>query len=137
MQNWFKRIKEVNQEMALINSTTTTELPIPLATEANRISIENLDARIKRAEKAIFDEACKEINERIEKGYLYAFFDAFTSVYHIDEKLNGNSIVAAMNDCINHLSTFGYAAKIVGGRNLEINWQYPKEITLNDIEWSI
>ena len=137
MWDWFKRIKEVNEEMALINSTTTTELPIPFATAAKEMSIDNLDRRIKRAEKAIFDEACESINERIEKGYLYTFFDAFSTVYRIDEKLNGDSITAAMNNCINHLSTFGYAARITGGRNLEVSWQHPKEITLNDIEWSV
>jgi hypothetical protein len=101
------------------------------------MSIDNLDKRIKRAEKAIFDKACKRINEQIEKGYLYTSFDAFTSVYHVDEKLNGDSITIAMKDCINHLSTFGYTAKIVDVRNLEISWQHPKEITLNDIEWSV
>ena len=137
MWDWFKRIKEVNQEMALVNSTTTTMLPIPFATAARQMSIDNLDKRIKRAEKAIFDEACEFINERIKKGYLYTFFDAFAPVYRIDEKLDKNSITVAMNDCINHLSTFGYTAKIVSDRNLEISWQYPKEITLNDIEWSI
>ena len=131
---WWNKQKE--QNMALTQATTT-ELPIPFATEAKRMSTENLDMRIKRAEKAIFDEACKFINERIEKGYLDTMFDAFSSVYRIDEKLNGDSITAAMNDCINHLSTFGYTARIVGGRNLEISWQYPKEITLNDIEWSV
>jgi hypothetical protein len=137
MWNWFKRIKELNQEMALISSTSTTELPIPFATEAKKMSTENLDVRIKRAEKAIFDEACECINYRIEKGYLHTTFDAFSSVYRIDERLNGDSITIAMNDCINHLSTFGYTAKIVDVRNLEISWQYPKEITLNDIEWSV
>lgn len=131
---WWNKQKE--QNMAL-TQVTTTELPIPFATEAKRMSTENLDMRIKRAEKAIFDEACKSINNRIEKGYLDTMFDAFSSVYRIDEKLNGDSITAAMNDCINHLSTFGYTARMVGGRNLEISWQYPKEITLNDIEWSV
>lgn len=131
---WWNKQKE--QNMAL-TQVTTTELPIPFATEAKRMSTENLDMRIKRAEKAIFDEACKSINNRIEKGYLDTMFDAFSSVYRIDEKFNGDSITAAMNDCINHLSTFGYTARMVGGRNLEISWQYPKEITLNDIEWSV
>jgi hypothetical protein len=137
MWDWFKIIKETNQEMALINSITTIELPIPFATEAKKMSVENLDARIKRAEKAIFDEACKRINERIEKGYLYTLFDAFSAVYRIDEKLDGDSMTIAMKDCINHLSTFGYTAEITDVRNLEISWQCPKEITLNDIEWSI
>ena len=131
---WWNKQKEQNMTLT---QATTTELPIPFATEAKRMSTENLDMRIKRAEKAIFDEACKSINNRIEKGYLDTMFDAFSSVYRIDEKLNGDSITAAMNDCINHLSTFGYTARIVGGRNLEISWQYPKEITLNDIEWSV
>lgn len=131
---WWNKQKEKNMALTQV---TTTELPIPFATEAKRMSTENLDARIKRAEKAIFDEACKFINERIEKGYLSTMFNAFSSVYRIDEKLNGDSITAAMNNCINHLSTFGYTARIVSGRNLEIDWQYPKEITLNDLEWSI
>ena len=131
---WFLKQKERN--MALTEATIT-ELPIPFATEAKRMSIDNLDARIKQAEKAIFDEACECINEQIKKGYLYTFFDAFSSVCHIDKKLDGNSITAAMNNCINHLSTFGYTARITGGRNLEISWQYPKEITLHDIDWSI
>ena len=134
MWDWFLKQKE--QNMAFTQATTT-ELPIPFATEARRMSTENLDARIKRAEKAIFKEACEFINYRIEKGYLYTTFDAFSTVYRIDEKLNGDSITAAMKDCINHLSTFGYTAKIVDVRNLEISWQDPKEITLNDIEWSI
>ena len=137
MWDWFKRIKEVNEEMALNNSITTTMLPIPFASAAKKMSIDNLDKRIKRAEKAIFEEACGFINERIEQGYLYTFFDAFAPVLRIDEKLDKNSITVAMNDCINHLSTFGYTAKIVSERNLEISWQYPKEIALNDIEWSI
>jgi hypothetical protein len=131
---WFLKQKERNM---VLTEATTTELPIPFATEAKRMSTENLDARIKQAEKAIFDEACECINYRIEKGYLHTTFDAFSAVYHIDEKLNGDSITAAMKDCINHLSTFGYTAKIVDVRNLEISWQCPKEITLNDIEWSI
>lgn len=131
---WWNKQKKQNMTFT---QATITELPIPFAIEAKLMSIRNLDARIKRAEKAIFDDACKSINERIEKGYLYTMFDAFSSVYRIDEKLNGDSITAAMNECINHLSTFGYTARIVGGRNLEISWQYPKEITLNDIEWSI
>ena len=134
MFSWFSK-KE--KEALMLTQATTTELPIPLATEAKRMSIDNLDARIKRAEKAIFNEACEFINARIEKGYLYTYFDAFAPVYHIDEKLDRNSIIAAMNDCINHLSTFGYTAKIVSERNLEISWQHPKEIMLNDIEWSI
>ena len=137
MWDWFKRIKEVNQEMALINSTTTTMLPIPFATAAKQMSINNLDKRIKRAEKAIFDEACEFINEQIKKGYLYTYFDAFAPVYRIYEKLDKNSIIVAIDECINHLSTFGYTAKRVCDRQLSINWQYPKEITLNDIEWSI
>ncbi len=131
---WFLKQKERNMAFT---EATTTELPIPFATEAKKMSTKNLDARIKRSEKAIFNEACEFINERIEKGYLYTFFDAFAPVYRIDEKLDNNSITAAMNDCINHLSTFGYTARITGGRNLEISWQYPKEITLNDIEWNM
>jgi hypothetical protein len=131
---WWNKQKEQNMTLT---QTTITEFPVPFAIEAKLMSIKNLDARIKRAEKAIFDEACKSINNRIEKGYLDTMFDAFSSVYRIDEKLNDDSITAAMNDCINHLSTFGYTARIVGGRNLEISWQCPKEITLNDIEWSI
>lgn len=134
MLSWFSK-KE--REALMLTQTTETMLPIPFATAAKQMSIDNLDKRIKRAEKAIFDEACGFINERIEKGYLYTFFDAFAPVYRIDEKLDTNSITAAMNDCINHLSTFGYAARITGGRNLEISWQHPKEITLNDIEWSV
>jgi hypothetical protein len=134
MRNWFSK-KE--KEALMLTQATTTELPIPFATAAKQMSIDNLDKRIKRAEKAIFDEACKCINYRIEKGYLHTTFDAFSAVYHIDEKLNGDSITAAMKDCINHLSTFGYTAKIVDVRNLEISWQCPKEITLNDIEWSV
>ena len=131
---WFSK-KE--KEALMLTEATETILPIPFATAAKQMSIDNLDKRIKRAEKAIFDDACEFINERIEKGYLYTRFDAFSTVYRIDEKLNGDSIAAAMKDCINHLSTFGYTAKIVDVRNLEISWQYPKEITLNDIEWSI
>jgi hypothetical protein len=134
MWNWFSK-KE--KEALMLTEATETTLPIPLATAAKQMSIDNLDKRIKRAEKAIFKEACEFINYRIEKGYLYTRFDAFSTVYHIDEKLNGDSITAAMKGCINHLSTFGYTAKIVDVRNLEISWQYPKEITLNDIEWSI
>lgn len=134
MWDWFLKQKEQNM---VLTEATETMLPIPFATEAKRMSIENLDARTKRVEKVIFDEACKKINERIEKGYLYTLFDVFTPVCRIDETLDNNSIIAAANDCINRLSAFGYTAKIVGGRNLEISWQYPKEITLNDIEWSI
>jgi hypothetical protein len=137
MWDWFKRIKEVNEEMALINSTTTTMLPIPFATAAKQMSIENLDAKIKRAEKAIFDEACGFINERIEKGHLAVGFDAFAPVFRIDDTLDKSSIIVAIDECINHLSTFGYTARRDGERHLIINWQYPKEITLNDIEWSI
>lgn len=137
MWDWFKRIKEANEEAALNNSMTTTELPIPLATEAKRMSIENLDARIKRAEKAIFDEACEFINAQIEEGCLLVYFDAIAPVYRIDETIDKNSIIVAINDCIHHLSTFGYTAQRVGDRQLSITWQYPKEITLNDIEWSI
>ena len=137
MWDWFKRIKEVNQEMALIGSITTRELPIPFATEAKRMSIDNLDARIKRAEKAIFDEACEFINARIEAGHLVISFDAFMPVYRIDDTIDKNSIIVAIDECINHLSTFGYAARRDGERHLSISWQYPKEITLNDIEWSV
>ena len=131
---WWRKQKE--QNMAFIEATTI-ELPIPLATEAKQMSIKNLDARVKGAEKVIFDDACRFINERIEKGHLHTSFDAFSSVYYIDERLDKDCITAAINDCINHLSTFGYTAEIVGGRNLKISWQYPKEITLNDIEWSV
>ena len=137
MWNWFKRIKEVNEEMALNNSTTTTELPVPFATEAKKMSIDNLDKRIKRAEKAIFEEACEFINEQIKDGYLVVYFDAFAPVYRIDDTLDKNSIAVAIDECINHLSTFGYTAQRVGDRQLSITWQYPKEITLNDIEWSV
>lgn len=135
MWNWFKRIKEVNEEMALINATTITMLPIPFATAAKETSIARLDKRIKRAEKAIFNEACEFINKEIEKGYLLAYFDFYTPVYRID-KLDINSIIAAGNDCIKHLEAFGYSARL-NGRYMEISWQHPKEITLNDIEWSI
>ena len=134
MLSWFSK-KE--REALMLTQATTTELPIPLATEAKRMSIDNLDARIKRAEKAIFDEACEFINEQIKKGYLLACFDAFAPVYRIDDTLDKNSIFVAINDCIHHLSTFGYTARRDGERHLSINWQYPKEITLNDIEWSI
>ena len=134
MFSWFLKQKEQNM---VLTEATETMLPIPFATAAKQMSIDNLDKRIKRAEKAIFEEACEFINERIEKGYLYTRFDAFSTVYRIDEKLNGDSITAAMKDCINHLSTFGYTAKIIDVRNLEISWQCPKEIALNDIEWSI
>lgn len=137
MWNWFKRIKETNEEMALVNSTTTTMLPIPFATEAKRMSIDNLDARIKRAEKVIFDEACEYINKRIKEGYLVVYFDAFAPVYRIDDTLDKNSIAVAIDECINHLSTFGYDARRTGERHLSISWQHPKEITLNDIGWSI
>ena len=133
-KRFVKKVKELDAEMELI---AYTDLLIPLATEAKKKSIKNLDARIKGAEKAIFDDACRFINEQIERGYLIASFDAFSSVYYIDEKLDTDCITTAMNDCINHLSTFGYTARIIGGRNLEISWQYPKEITLNDIEWSV
>lgn len=136
MWDWFKRIKEVNEEMALTEAPETM-LSIPFATAAKKMSIDNLDKRIKRAEKAIFDEACEFINEQIKDGYVVAYFDAFAPVYRIDEKLDKNSILVAINDCIDHLSTFGYTAMRVGERYLSINWQYPKEITLNDIEWSI
>ena len=134
MFSWFSK-KE--KEALTLTQVTTTELSIPFATAAKQMSIENLGVRIKRAEKAIFDEACQVINEQIEKGYLYTYFDAFTPVYRIDEKLDKNSIIAAINDCINHLSTFGYTAIRTGERYLSINWQYPKEIRLNDIEWSV
>ena len=131
---WWRNQKE--QYMTLTEATETM-LPIPLATEAKQMSIKNLDARIKGAEKAIFDNACRFINEQIERGHLTASFDAFSAVYYIDEKLDTDCIITAINDCIEHLSTFGYTAEIVGGRNLKISWQYPKEITLNGIEWSI
>ena len=134
MFSWFSK-KE--KEALMLTQATTTELPIPFATTAKSMSIENLDARIKRAEKAIFDEACEFINKQIKKGYLYAYFDAFAPVYCIDEKLDKSSILVAINECIDHLSTFGYTAECVDNRHLAINWQYPKEITLNDIGWNI
>lgn len=137
MLDWFKRIKEANEEMALNNSITTTELPIPFATAAKQMSIDNLDKRIKRAEKVIFDEACKFINERVKECYLVVYFDAFSPVYCIDDTLDKSSIIVAINDCIHHLATFGYTAIRVGERQLSITWQHPKEITLNDIEWSV
>ena len=136
MWDWFKRVKEVNEEMALINATTTTMLPIPFATSAKETAIARLDKRIKRAEEAIFNEACEFINKEIEKGYLLAYFDFYTPVYRIDERLGTNCIIVAGNDCIKHLESFGYSAKL-NGRYMEISWQYPKEIKLNDIEWSI
>ena len=77
MWDWFKRVKEVNEEMALINATTTTMLPIPFATSAKETAIARLDKRIKRAEEAIFNEACEFINKEIEKGYLLAYFDFY------------------------------------------------------------
>ena len=121
----------------VLTEATTTELPIPFAAEAKQMSIGNLDERIKRAEKAIFDEACEVINEKIKEGCLVVYFDAFAPVYRIDDTLDKSSIIVAINDCIHHLSTFGYTAQRVGDRQLSITWQYPKEITLNDIEWSI
>lgn len=134
----FNRFKKKKDENLIVSGTIEMNIiPIPLATIAKIQSVANLNERIKRAEEAIFNEACGFIHERIEKGYLYTFFDAFAPVLRIDEKLDKNSITVAMNDCINHLSTFGYTAKIVSDRNLEISWQHPKEITLNDIEWSI
>lgn len=136
MWNWFKRIKEANEEMALINATTTTMLPIPFATAAKETAIARLDKRIKRAEEAIFNEACGFINEQIEQGYLLAHFDFYVPVYRIDERLDANAIIVAGNDCIKRLEAFGYSAKL-NDRYMEISWQYPKEITLNDIEWSI
>jgi hypothetical protein len=134
MWDWFSK-KE--KEALMLTETTETMLPIPFASAAKQMSIDNLDKRIKRAEKAIFDEACRFINEQIEEGYLAVGFDAFTPVYRIDDTLDKNSIFVAIDECINHLSTFGYAARRDGERRLVINWQYPKEITLNDIEWSI
>ena len=134
MWNWFSK-KE--KEALRLTQATETMLPIPFASAAKKMSIDNLDKRIKRAEKAIFEEACEFINEQIEKGCLLACFDASAPVYRIDEKLDKNSIIVAINDCINHLSTFGYTARRDGERRLSISWQYPKEITLNDIEWSI
>lgn len=136
MWDWFKRIKEVNQEMTLINSVTTTMLPIPFATEAKETSIARLDKRIKQAEEAIFNEACQFINEQIEKGYLFTNFDFHAPIYRIDERLDINAIITAGINCIKRLEAFGYSAKL-NGRYMEISWQYPKEITLNDIEWSI
>lgn len=134
MFSWFSKKKK---ESLMLTQTTDTMLPIPFATAAKQMSIYNLDARIKRAEKAIFDEACEFINEQIKEGYLVVCFDAFTPVYRMDDTLDKSSIIVAINDCIHHLSTFGYTAKRDGERHLSINWQYPKEIALNDIEWSI
>jgi hypothetical protein len=134
MWNWFSK-KE--KEALMLTETTETMLPIPFATAAKQMSIDNLDKRIKRAEKAIFDEACEFINERIAKGHLVVYFDAFSPVYRIDDTLDKSSIAVAIDECINHLSTFGYTAQRVGDRQLSITWQHPKEITLNDIEWSI
>jgi hypothetical protein len=131
---WWNKQKEQNMTFT---QATVTELPVPFATEAKRMSIDNLDKRIKRAEKAIFDEACEFINERIAKGHLVVYFDAFSPVYRIDDTLDKSSIAVAIDECINHLSTFGYTAQRVGDRQLSITWQHPKEITLNDIEWSI
>ena len=95
---WFLKQKE--QNMALTEATETM-LPIPFATAAKKMSIDNLDKRIKQAEKAIFNEVCKFINEQIEKGYLLANVDFYTPVYHTDGKLDVNSIIAAGNECIN------------------------------------
>ena len=134
MFSWFSK-KE--KEALMLTQATETMLPIPFATAAKQMSIDNLDKRIKRAEKAIFEEACEFINARIEAGYLVVYFDAFAPVYRIDDRLDKNSIIVAIDNCINHLSTFGYTAIRVGERQLSINWQHPKEITLNDIEWSI
>lgn len=134
MWDWFSK-KE--KEALMLTETTETMLPIPFASAAKKMSIDNLDKRIKRAEKAIFDEACEFINERIKAGYLVTSFDAFTPVYRIDNSIDKNSIIVAIDECINHLSTFGYTARRDGERHLVINWQYPKEITLNDIEWSV
>ena len=136
MWDWFKRIKETNEEMALINSTTTTVLPIPFATAAKETSIARLDKRIKQAEQAIFNEACEFINEQIKKGCLLAYFDFYTPVECTDKELSINSIIAAGNDCVKHLESFGYTVKL-NGRYMEISWRHPKEITLNDVEWSI
>jgi hypothetical protein len=130
---WWNKQKE--QNMALTQATTT-ELPIPFATEAKRMSIESLEARIKRAEEIIFDEACDYINDAIKHGYMTTTFEAFFSVNRVLD-LDKSSIVAAINDCIEHLSTFGYTAKRDGEKHLNISWQYPKEISLNDIEWSV
>ena len=134
MWNWFSK-KE--KEALRLTQATETMLPIPFASAAKKMSIDNLDKRIKRAEKAIFEEACEFINERIKAGYLCVCFHAFAPVYRIDEKLDKNSIIVAINECINHLSTFGYTAIRDGEWYLSINWQHPKEITLNDIEWSV
>jgi hypothetical protein len=130
---WFLKQKERNM---VLTEAITTELPIPIATEAKRMSIDNFDARIKRAEKAIFDEACDYINDAIKHGYMTTNFDAFFSVNRV-LTLDKSSVVAAINDCIEHLSTFGYTAKRDGEKHLSISWQYPKEISLNDIEWSV
>jgi hypothetical protein len=134
MWDWFSK-KE--KEALMLTETTETMLPIPFATAAKQMSIDNLDKRIKRAEKAIFNEACRFINEQIEDGYLAVGFDAFAPVYRIDDTLDKSSIFVAIDECINHLSTFGYTARRDGERRLCINWQYPKEIILNDIEWSV
>lgn len=130
---WALKQKAVNISYT---TATATELPIPLATEAKKSSIENLGVRIKQAEEAIFNEVCEFINKEIEKGYLLAYFDFYTPVYRIDEGLDINAIIVAGNDCIKRLEAFGYTAKL-NGRYMEISWQYPKEIALNDIEWSI
>lgn len=129
---WFLKQKATNMSYTAASST---ELPIPLATEAKKISIDNLGIRIKQAEEAIFNEACEFINEQIEKGYLLANFDFYTPVYRIDEKLDINSIIAAGNDCIKRLEGFGYSAKL-NGRYMEISWQHPKEITLDEA-WTL
>lgn len=134
MFSWFLKQKEQN---ITLTETTETMLPIPFATAAKQMSIDNLDKRIKQAEKAIFDEACEFINERIKAGYLSVGFDAFASVYRIDDTMDKSSMIVAIDECINHLSAFGYAARRDGERRLIIDWRHPKEITLNDIEWSI
>lgn len=129
---WALKQKAVNISYT---TATATELPIPLATEAKKSSIENLGIRIKQAEEAIFNEACKVINEQIEKGSLLAYFDFYSPVYRVDEKLDINSIIAAGSACITRLEDFGYSAKL-NGRYMEISWQYPKEITLDEA-WTL
>ena len=129
---WFLKQKAENMSYTVASST---ELPIPLATEAKKISIDNLGIRIKRATDAIFNEACEFINEQIEKGCLLAYFDFYSPVYRVDEKLDTNSIIAAGSACVTRLEGFGYSAKL-NGRYLEISWQYPKEITLDEA-WTL
>ena len=50
MFSWLSKKKK---EALMLTQTTETMLPIPFATAAKQMSTDNLDARIKRAEKAI------------------------------------------------------------------------------------